>query len=248
MRACARARENGAVRESLSRGLSWKVWLENPCISRVFGPFFMADLEKNGIFENGCTMDTGGDARLGGEWMAGRPMKYTAAEFEAAVERYFRSIIRTEVLTERVTEYEDGMPVERLVEVMNDNMEPMMRTRWLRPPSISGICISLGIERSTWQNYADAKRYPKHAKVCERARMRIECYLEELLSTKEKSVQGVIFNLQNNYWNREKAAEESAARSVSPIDGMSMAQKLALIRDMAGGGGDGGEKTDESAD
>ena len=163
-------------------------------------------------------------------------MKYTAAEFEAAVEKYFGRISRECEMCR------DGHVV------LDADGEPITYTEWLRPPTISGICLALGIERSTWQNYADAKRYPKHAKVCERARMRIECYLEELLSTKEKSVQGVIFNLQNNYWNREKAAEESAARSVSPIDGMSMAQKLALIRDMAGGGGDGGEKTDESAD
>lgn len=174
---------------------------------------------------------------------SGRPMKYTAAEFDAAVERYFRSIARTEVVTERVTEMVDGKVIEHAVEVRNDEGEPMMRSRWLKPPSITGLCLALEIDRSTWQHYADAKKYRGHAAVCERARMRIECYLEELLSTKEKSVQGIIFNLQANYWSREKMAE-AEEREASAIEGMSMAEKMALIREAAGVGGDGGEKTD----
>ena len=181
--------------------------------------------------------------------MAGRPKKFTAQEFAEAVERYFRSIARTEVVTEvvteRVSEMVDGLVQEHVVEVRNDEGEPMMRTRWLRPPSVSGLCLAIGIDRSTWQNYADAGRNPKHAVICDTARMRIECYLEELLSTKEKSVQGVIFNLEHNYWNREERARE-AARPVSPLDGMSMAQKMALISEV--GGAHGEEEADKSAD
>lgn len=177
--------------------------------------------------------------------MAGRPKKYSAQEFEAAVSRYFRSITRTEVVIERVSEMVDGIVQEHVVEVRNDEGEPMMRTRWLRPPSVTGLCLEIGIERSTWQNYADERRNPKHAAVCEMARMRIECYLEELLSTKEKSVQGVIFNLEHNYWNRGERAKE-AERPASVLDGMSMAQKMALIREA--GGVDGTEgKVDAKA-
>ncbi len=179
---------------------------------------------------------------------AGRPKKYTAAEYDAAVERYFRSIMRTEVMTERVTVYEEGVPVERITEVYNDETAPMMRIRWLRPPSITGLCLALGIDRSTWQNYADRRKNPKHAVVCERARMRIECYLEELLSTKEKSVQGIMFNLENNYWLRGKETEAATEQKASPIDGMSMAQKMALIREAAGGGTHGEEQAEQAAD
>ncbi len=164
---------------------------------------------------------------------SGRPMKYTATELEDAVEHYFRTISRTEVMTERVTVMIDGMPEERYEEVRNDVGEPAMRVRWLKPPSISGLCLALGIDPGTWGNYSDASKYPRHAKICMRAKMRIECYLEELLSTKEKSVQGVIFNLEHNYWNRERMAAEQE-RPVSTIEGMSIKDKMALIRRAAG--------------
>lgn len=176
--------------------------------------------------------------------MAGRPKKYTAAELEEAVDGYFRSILRTEVMTERVTEMVYGLPEERVCEVRNDAGEPMMRQRWLRPPSISGLCLYLEIDRTTWQNYADGKKNPKHAQICARAKMRIECYLEELLSTREKSVQGIIFNLQNNFWRAD--AEHAEGEDVnSPIEGMSMREKLELIRKTAGVSEDGSrEKAD----
>lgn len=167
--------------------------------------------------------------------MAGRPKKYTAAEFEEAVERYFARISRTRMLKD-----DDGKVV------YDDAGEAITYTDWLRPPTITGLCLTLGIDRSTWQNYADAQKNRGHAAVCERARMRIECYLEELLSTKEKSVQGVIFNLQANYWSREKAAEQ-AERQKSPLEGMSMAEKLALISSVGGGHSDE-EKADAAAD
>lgn len=172
---------------------------------------------------------------------SGRPMKYTAPGLNDAVERYFRTISRTEVITERVTVMIDGMPEEHVVEVRNDEGEPAMRTRWLKPPSISGLCLALGIDAGTWGNYADAKKNPRHAPICAKAKMRIECYLEELLSTKEKSVQGIIFNLEHNYWSREK--EEAAnAQPASTIEGMSMKEKLALIRRAAGVSENGEDK------
>ena len=168
---------------------------------------------------------------------AGRPKKYTAAEFEAAVERYFARVSRT-----REMKGSDGAVV------YDDEGEAITYIEWLRPPTISGLCLALGIDRSTWQNYADRSKNPRHAPVCEQAKMRIECYLEELLSTKERSVQGVIFNLQANYWSRERAAAEQAEGRRSVLEGMSMAEKLALIREMGGEGCNGGEeKANESA-
>lgn len=167
---------------------------------------------------------------------SGRPMKYTAPELENAVERYFRTISRTEDWFEFV----DG---ERKP-LLNDENEPVKVTRWLKPPSISGLCLALGIDPGTWGNYADAQKNPRHAPICARAKLRIECYLEELLSTKEKSVQGVIFNLEHNYWSREKA-EAANARPASAIEGMSMKEKLALIRRAAGVSENGEEQSSD---
>lgn len=175
---------------------------------------------------------------------SGRPMKYTAPELNDAVERYFRTISRTEVITERVTVMIDGMPEEHVEEVRNDEGEPAMRTRWLKHPSISGLCLALKIDPKTWDNYADEKKNPRHAPVCAWAKLVCKCYLEELMCTKEKSVQGVIFNYTVNYLNREK--EEAAnAQSASAIEGMSMKEKLALIRRAAGVSENGEDKPDD---
>ena len=175
---------------------------------------------------------------------SGAPMKYTAPELEKAVERYFRTISRTEVITERVTVMIDGVPEEHVEEVRNDEGEPAMRTRWLKHPSISGLCLALKIDPKTWGNYADAKKNPRHAPICAWAKLVCKCYLEELMCTKEKSVQGVIFNYTVNYLNREK--EEAAnAQPASAVEGMSMKEKLALIRRAAGVSENGEEQSSD---
>lgn len=127
----------------------------------------------------------------------GRPRKYkTKKALETAIESYFNSISRT-------------VPVTNLgVKVTNDAGELMHRTEYLRPPSISGMCLYLGIERSTWQNYCNPKLHPEFQDVTAMARVRIEAYLEEELLTREKNVQGIIFNLQNNYGWRNKPDKE----------------------------------------
>lgn len=65
----------GGEKEGLSRGKSWKVESENPCISRFFGSFFMVSLEKSWKIKIGCTMevqDTDGREVCGWEIAAGR--------------------------------------------------------------------------------------------------------------------------------------------------------------------------------
>lgn len=118
----------------------------------------------------------------------GRPRKYTARGFQKAVKKYFHSI-SVEVVN---------------AEVRNINGDPITRIMYAIPPTISGLCLALGIDRSTWQNYADPVENPEYAKVCESVRLRIEAYLEEQLLTREKSVQGIIFNLSNNFGWSEK--------------------------------------------
>ena len=81
---------------------------------------------------------------------AGRPKKYTKKSLKEAVERYFRSISRT-------------IPAKDLAGhvIRNDDGEDIMVTEYVVPPSISGLCLYLGIDRSTWQNYADAALHPE---------------------------------------------------------------------------------------
>lgn len=153
----------------------------------------------------------------------GRPKKYTDKTFEEAVEQYFKSISGMRQARNGL-----GQPI------LNDEGEPIMVRVYAVPPTISGLCLFLGIDRSTWQNYGDAENEPKKAKVVMAARARIEAYLEEQLLTREKSVQGIIFNLQNNYgWKNKTEVEIGAETRKSAIEHMSLSEKMAQIREAA---------------
>ncbi len=118
--------------------------------------------------------------------------------------------------------------------ILNDEGEPIRVRVYAVPPTISGLCLYLGIDRSTWQNYANGEDEPKKAKVVHAARARIEAYLEEQLLTREKSVQGIIFNLQNNYgWKNKTEVEIGAETRKSAIESMSLSEKMAAIREAA---------------
>ena len=157
---------------------------------------------------------------------AGRPKKYTKAGLQKAVDGYFASISRTVTALD-----EDKNPL------YNDAGEAIKITQYVRPPSVSGLCLCLGIDRSTWQNYGDARLHPELAGVVAQAKMRMEAYLEEQLLTREKNVQGLIFNLQNNYGWREKREVElggetrQAVAAGTQTRGMSIAEKVALLEE-----------------
>lgn len=155
---------------------------------------------------------------------AGRPKKYTKKGLETAVEGYFASIShKVRVLDE------DGEAV------YNDVGESIWVREYIRPPTVSGLCLYLGIDRSTWQNYADPRLHPEFRKITAYAKMRMEAYLEEQLLTREKNVQGLIFNLQNNYGWREKRKVElggetrQAVADSAQAHSMSIAEKIALL-------------------
>lgn len=153
----------------------------------------------------------------------GRPKKYTDKTFEEAVEQYFKSISGMRQARNGL-----GQPI------LNDEGEPIMVRVYAVPPTISGLCLFLGIDRSTWQNYGDTENEPKKAKAVMAARAKIEAYLEEQLLTREKSVQGIIFNLQNNYgWKNKTEVEIGAETRKSAIEHMSLSEKMTQIREAA---------------
>lgn len=149
-----------------------------------------------------------------------RKTKYTKKMLSEAVNAYFSSISYTVVAKD-----EDGC------ELRNDDGKEILVRKYATPPSISGLCLYLGIDRSTWQNYADARLHPEMKAVTEEARARIEVYLEEELLTRRKGVQGIIFNLQNNYgWKQKQEIELGAhTRRTMATEGMSIKEKLAFI-------------------
>ena len=155
---------------------------------------------------------------------AGRPKKYTNKGLEKAVEGYFASISRDE--------------------------REAWEAEYKRPPTVSGLCLYLGIDRSTWRNYADPRLHPEFREVAAYARMRMEAYLEEQLLTREKNVQGLIFNLQNNYGWREKREVELGGETRQTVADsaqartLSIAEKMAVLREASKALGEMGELDD----
>ena len=160
--------------------------------------------------------------------MAGRKKKYTRKSLKLGIDRYFNSISRTIQAMEAVDSGkrdERGRPIFKQMPIKNNEGDPIMVTEYVVPPSVSGLCLHLGIERSTWQNYRT--EFPE---ITEEARARIEAYLEGELLTRKKSVQGIIFNLQNNYgWREKREVELGEETRKAAACSMSPAEKLELI-------------------
>lgn len=163
---------------------------------------------------------------------AGRLKKYTKKSLREAIEAYFRSISHT------VSVRDDTGGIIR-----NDDGEDIRTVQFVVPPSITGLCLYLGIDRSTWQNYADAEKHPELVGICQGARTRIEAYLEQELLTREKGVQGIIFNLQNNYgWKQKQEVELGKDTRESMKHAATYHEKLALLR------ADDGESDEDEVD
>lgn len=161
----------------------------------------------------------------------GRPRRFeTAAALRKAVEAYFDSISRTCVVLD-----DEGN------DVLTDDGAPVKVREFIVPPSMSGLMLSLGITRKTWSNYASSEREDIRW-ICERAKGIIEDYLERQLLTRQKGVQGIIFNLSANFNWREKREIEvgNETRRTLETAGMTMEEKLELIRRMAEASEDGG--------
>lgn len=128
----------------------------------------------------------------------GRPRRYkTAKQLRRAVHGYFAAIsyyvdATREVETGERDQY--GHPVTERVKAYNQNGEVPKVLQWIEPPSVLGLCLHLGIHRSTWARWEQDEELQE---VCADAKMVIEHYLEGRLS--ERHVQGTIFNLTHNF-------------------------------------------------
>lgn len=154
--------------------------------------------------------------------MSGRPRKYNKKTLKDAIEHYFSSISRT---AEAMCGSEP---------VFNDFGDTIKYTQYIIPPSVSALCLFLGIDRSTWENYCDSSLHPEFEDVTSFAKMKMEEYLERELNTREKNVQGIIFNLQNNYgWRDKKELELGDRAAKSVMNAMTIAEKADLLRTAA---------------
>lgn len=154
-----------------------------------------------------------------------RPKKYnTPKALERAIRDYFASISATRAVCD-----DNGR------EIRNDQGRVIRRLQYLEPPTIAGLCLALNIDRRTWANYCDREKHPEFETVTAWAQAQMEAYLERELLTRQKGVQGIIFNLQNNYgWKNRQEVElgEKTRRAASAMN-MTMEEKLAVIRQAA---------------
>lgn len=145
--------------------------------------------------------------------VVGRPKKYTVRELRESVNKYFDRI-----------SYKSAVLDDEKKPIMNMLGEPIERLNWSEPPTLGGLCRYLGIDRSTWAEYANSEKNPKLAQICAAAKERVEIYLEqELVSRQSGSVRGLEFDLAVNHgWTAKRALElESAdklAVNISVVD------------------------------
>lgn len=109
---------------------------------------------------------------------------------------------------------------------------PVTVRHWLRPPSLAGLCLHLGISRDTWASYAQDERM---APVVELARAVMEDYWTAQLEG--KGAAGARFALSSNYGWRERHEVEMGPRSArvmtaSAAAAMPMEEREALLREM----------------
>lgn len=155
--------------------------------------------------------------------------KYTPRTLAKAVQRYFDSISRDEPVTERKATGEldkYGHPVYADEPVCNKLGEPLVRLVFLEPPTVSSLCLALGIHRSTWADYASK---PEYADTTTHAQGVMRAWNEhQLLTRPGKDIPGIKFNLENNYGYRDKQAVA--------VTGMSVEEYLRTLDEQGEGG------------
>lgn len=141
--------------------------------------------------------------------------KYTPRSFAKAVKRYFDSISREVVVTEKKPTGEldrYGHMIFEDVEVVNRLGQVMTRIEFLLPPTVSGLCVALKIHRSTWADYG---KDPDFADTVACAGGLMRAWLEEQsLMRQGKDFRGVEFNLIHNFGVGKESATCDSGGSV----------------------------------
>lgn len=155
----------------------------------------------------------------------GREKKMTAATFGRKTEAYFNSIRTVRPLLQKIPVTEEGengalLPkldvygheLYRYEQVYTADGKPAMEEFWVEPPSIIGLSLFLGVDRTTlyrWKNLRESKTTltaedEKFCNIATRAWGRIEAYL--ICQTENpKKVKGATANLEANFgWKQRK--------------------------------------------
>lgn len=142
--------------------------------------------------------------------------KYTdASVLQSKIDAYFDSISRLVVRCDN-----DGQVI------CTRGGDESLALEWLEPPTLSGLCLYLGIDKECFRKYGQDREF---ADVVKRAMQRLENYLERELF-RQKQIQGIMFSLKSNYgWEDDESpgGEEEVISSYSAEDRLQMLFRLA---------------------
>ena len=168
----------------------------------------------------------------------GRPKKYTAKSLAQGVKEYFDTLsYETPAMistpTGEVDEEGRLKFITKLLYLPGEEVgipgAPVTVRQWLRPPSLAGLCLRLGISRETWSSYGQDE---KLCGVVEQARAVMEDYWTAQLNG--KGAAGARFALSSNYGWRERHEVEMGPRSakVMAASSVPLEEREALLREM----------------
>ena len=185
--------------------------------------------------------------------------KMTAKSLEQSVEAYFKSIRSERPLLKKMPDLREdadgvfyprmdayGHEMYRYEPVVAADGKPAMEVVWLEPPSVIGLSLYLGVDRTTlfrWRNLRETKTKEgqqltsEEEKICNiltRAWGRIEAYL--IAQTENpKAARGATANLEANFgWKRRKEVgfDEQTTDAIQKSAVLSMEERLALLKEM----------------
>lgn len=154
----------------------------------------------------------------------------SAAALRASCEEYFRSISRTVTASERVPTGEIdkyGHDIFESRDIFNDDGAPIQYIEYAVPPSITALCIYLGISRETWRRYISTDE--KWSAVGTWVKQKIRSFLLHELMTRTKGIRAVEINLERNY----SEGEEIVVGSSGGMAELTADQKLAFIHQLS---------------
>lgn len=164
----------------------------------------------------------------------GRWKKYTSAkQLTKAVESYFYSISRTELVKEpvgtgRLDRY--GHEILEMVPVYNDDGKEIRRRVYHVPPTRGGLCAHLGISRDTWQRYCDRGQNPQFAEITEWAEDQLRTWRDDQLHERDdKHIKGLLHDLTVNYAAGEKKQVEVSVGPGRELRELTDAQLRAML-------------------
>lgn len=120
--------------------------------------------------------------------MKNKRCRFTPRSLEAAIDRYYASIRRTVVATERV---ETGAKTFEEKPILSDTGEPIRCREYVVAPTVWGLCEALGITPAQWKSFCDREEHPEFQDAVQRAAGLMEEWKEQALLTK-KDVRGLI--------------------------------------------------------